>query len=301
MGENGVLEGSAAAVPDRPLSGEVAAVVGGGLLDIHDPAALAARAKETADVLVEIIRSQPSDQPLVTTITKGGKKSEHLHLPAWQFIAQAVGVTIGSCTSEPFDDGWQAKAIVTRLDTGQVVGEGDGMCLRSEDKWAQADDYAVRSMANTRAQSRALRSVPACGMVVVLAGYSPTPAEEMQADEPAQVRTATTRAPQVKAAPREKSREPITPAQRRDFFEALRKARIYSKRPLWEALLDWWVGESKVDRCPRADFGRVLSSVAEWQAQVAKVRAIAAGETEAADKAQLDRAKRVAQRLEGVV
>jgi hypothetical protein len=51
------------------------------------------------------------------------------------------------------------------------------MCSRAEEKWSRRDDYAVRSMAETRAESRAYRR--AIGWIVHMAGYSPTPAEEM--------------------------------------------------------------------------------------------------------------------------
>ena len=49
--------------------------------------------------------------------------------------------------------------------------------MRSEKSWAGRDDFALRSMAQTRATSKALR-MP-LGFVVTLAGYLATPAEEM--------------------------------------------------------------------------------------------------------------------------
>jgi hypothetical protein len=55
------------------------------------------------------------------------------------------------------------------------------MCTRSEGKWRTAGDYAIRSMAQTRAVSKALR-LP-LGFIMQLAGYSATPAEEIAADE----------------------------------------------------------------------------------------------------------------------
>jgi hypothetical protein len=51
------------------------------------------------------------------------------------------------------------------------------MVSRAEEKWSRRDDYALRSMAETRAESRAWRK--AIGWIVHLAGYNPTPAEEM--------------------------------------------------------------------------------------------------------------------------
>jgi hypothetical protein len=64
---------------------------------------------------------------------------------------------------------------------GQTVGAAEAMCTTNEGRWRKADPYAVRSMAQTRAVSKALR-LP-LGFIMQLAGYSPTPAEEID-DEP---------------------------------------------------------------------------------------------------------------------
>ena len=49
--------------------------------------------------------------------------------------------------------------------------------MRAERKWAKADDYAIRSMSQTRATSKALR-LP-LGFVMQLAGFDATPADEI--------------------------------------------------------------------------------------------------------------------------
>jgi hypothetical protein len=54
--------------------------------------------------------------------------------------------------------------------------------LAAERKWKNADPYAIRSMAQTRAIGRALRAP--LGQIVVLAGYEPAGAEEIPSDEP---------------------------------------------------------------------------------------------------------------------
>ncbi len=63
-----------------------------------------------------------------------------------------------------------------------LTGAADAICSRSESKWQKADDYAVLSMAQTRATSKALR-LP-LGFVMTLAGFDPTPAEEMTTSHP---------------------------------------------------------------------------------------------------------------------
>lgn len=67
---------------------------------------------------------------------------------------------------------------------GRVVGAAESMCTRSEKEWGPnpsrgkpRDEFALRSMAQTRAIGRALRAP--LGQIVVLAGYEPAGAEEM--------------------------------------------------------------------------------------------------------------------------
>jgi hypothetical protein len=52
------------------------------------------------------------------------------------------------------------------------------MCLRSEALWKGRDEYAIRSMAQTRATSKALRQP--LGFVIQLAGFAPEPVEEVE-------------------------------------------------------------------------------------------------------------------------
>ena len=58
-----------------------------------------------------------------------------------------------------------------------MIGAAEAECLYAEANWKGRDDYALRSMAQTRATSKALRQP--LGFVISLAGFDPTPAEEM--------------------------------------------------------------------------------------------------------------------------
>lgn len=78
--------------------------------------------------------------------------------------------------------GWEARVLAKTTD-GAVVGASEAMCTRLESKWRSRDDYAIRSMAQTRATSKALRQP--LGFLMQLAGYDPTPREEMPDPEPA--------------------------------------------------------------------------------------------------------------------
>jgi hypothetical protein len=72
---------------------------------------------------------------------------------------------------------------------GRDVGWGEGRCTRGERTWANRDDYALASQAQTRGQSRALAAP--LRFIVKLAGYATTPADEMSDGE----------APVIEAAP----------------------------------------------------------------------------------------------------
>jgi hypothetical protein len=60
-----------------------------------------------------------------------------------------------------------------------VVGAADALCSKSERRWSRADDYAILSMASTRAQSRALRAVVAPIVKLADPSIQTTAAEEM--------------------------------------------------------------------------------------------------------------------------
>jgi hypothetical protein len=52
--------------------------------------------------------------------------------------------------------GWEAR-VEARTRSGELVGAAESQCTRDENTWAKRDDYALRSMAQTRATSKALR------------------------------------------------------------------------------------------------------------------------------------------------
>ena len=62
----------------------------------------------------------------------------------------------------------------------QVVGAGEAMCSNKESRWANADEYAIRSMAITRATGKSYR-IP-LSFLAVMAGLNPTNAEEVPFD-----------------------------------------------------------------------------------------------------------------------
>ena len=98
----------------------------------------------------------------------------------WQTVARFYGASVGVEWTKPIERdgailGYEAKAIVQRH--GNPESSAEAMCTRDEKNWASRDEFALRSMAQTRACAKALRNYLA--WVAVLAGFRATPAEEV--------------------------------------------------------------------------------------------------------------------------
>lgn len=75
---------------------------------------------------------------------------------------------------------WKATALLYNKDN-EVVGRGVALCSSKESKKKSFDEYAILSMAQTRAIGKAYRNK--LGWVMKMAGYEGTPAEEMKTPE----------------------------------------------------------------------------------------------------------------------
>jgi hypothetical protein len=131
------------------------------------------QATKVARTLEQVVRQQG----LIVRIGQ----SDYPRVEAWTFLGSLLGVfPVVEWTRPVLEDsiavGWEAR-VEARTRAGEIVGAAEAECLRSERSWAKRDDYALRSMAQTRAVSKALR-LP-LGFVMQLAGFNPTPAEEM--------------------------------------------------------------------------------------------------------------------------
>jgi hypothetical protein len=108
---------------------------------------------------------------------------EHLTIEAWTTLGALVGVHAAITWTRPNEtgDGILARAEARTL-AGALVGAAEAECSRVEKRWRDAEPYAIRSMASTRALSRALQAP--LRHIAVLAGYEGTTAEEMPSGEP---------------------------------------------------------------------------------------------------------------------
>ena len=148
------------------------------LFRTDDPVEVLEKASRVADALKGVI-----DQK---NLYKRIGNKNHVLVEGWATCGAMLGLTAATVWSRPMGDpvsekghDWEARVEVRTLD-GRVIGAAEAMCTRKEQTWKSRDDYALRSMAQTRATSKALRGP--LGFIVTLAGYSATPAEEMPPD-----------------------------------------------------------------------------------------------------------------------
>lgn len=138
------------------------------ILEGETPLARVTFARQVAAALAPVI----TEGHLYATI----QNRKHVLYEGWTTLGQMLGVFPVTVWSRPLQNGYEAR-VEARTRTGQVVGAAEAECTRDETTWAKRDDYALRSMAQTRAGSKALRMC--LGFIVTLAGFDATPAEEM--------------------------------------------------------------------------------------------------------------------------
>lgn len=184
MSEIETIEGQVVEeMADLPAVREAHAV---NLFGDASPASVVERATEAANALAAVIERKE----LYSVIGKG----KHVHVEGWTLLGSMLGVFPIIEWTRQIEDGWEARCVV-QTRNGDTIGAAEAMCTRIERSWKTRDEYALRSMAQTRAVSKALRHP--LGFIMTLAGYEATPESEMPGD----------------AEPGESSREPAAPAQ----------------------------------------------------------------------------------------
>jgi hypothetical protein len=145
-----------------------------GLLAANNPAEALEQAAEIAKVLKGVI----TQQGLAVEISR----REYVRVEGWTTLAAMLGVTPHELSNTESEDGYTAVVAMARCIDGREISRASAECRFDEDNWRDAPAYAVRSMAATRATSKACRL--AFSWIMVLAGYEATPAEEMSGVKP---------------------------------------------------------------------------------------------------------------------
>lgn len=142
------------------------------------PEVVLEEAAKAARALREVIEAKPRK------VVLNGKT--YLQFEDWQTLGRFYGVTAVGRDTNPVNfgkvQGFESHAEALLVSSNQVISRAEAMCLDDEANWQGKPLYQLRSMAQTRACAKALRNVLA--WVVVLAGYAPTPAEEMDNAKP---------------------------------------------------------------------------------------------------------------------
>lgn len=212
------------------------------LFGTADPDEVIASATAKAKALANVVKQQQ------LAVRISGR--EHVRVEGWTLLGSMLGVFPVCVWTRKLEDGWEAR-VEARTLTGQIVGAAEAECLRSESTWKSRDDYALRSMAQTRATSKALRQP--LGFVMTLAGFDATPLEEIptSAPEPAP----------GEAAKDESPFQPPPPPGQGEFRMASGKWAGKTLREIPSDYLDWYEANG-----PRDD---VKEAIAAFRGQSA--------------------------------
>jgi hypothetical protein len=140
-----------------------------GNYDIAAPSQMATMAK--------ILQKHIAVQGLSTNIM--GK--QYTNVEGWQFAGGLMGYLPRVVKVENISVGnekkWRADVELIRIKDDKVMGTGSAICSNLENKKKTFDEYAIMSMAQTRAIGKAYRNL--IGWVMKMAGYEATPSEEI--------------------------------------------------------------------------------------------------------------------------
>lgn len=209
-------------------------------LVVIEPHAVTLWGTDNTDIIAEKVFALAK---FVNTIVERGdlvtniSGRSYVRVEGWQAAGIGVGLAAHVELVEPtgpMDSRGQWPGFIAhgslRSSNGDVIATAEASCERDEPTWRSRPNYALRSMVQTRLTGKLYRQV--LGFVLTVAGYEPTPAEEMpgygevgisigaSADgppigEPAPARSAPTR-PVTPRATRAPSASTSMPAAVRD-------------------------------------------------------------------------------------
>ena len=109
---------------------------------------------------------------------------QFVNVEGWQFAGASLGlmpiITSTQDLSNETAIKYMATCEVRNITTGQLVATGIALCSNAEKTKRFFDEYAILSMAQTRAIGKAYRNLLA--WLMKAAGFEATPAEEMDFD-----------------------------------------------------------------------------------------------------------------------
>lgn len=144
-----------------------------GLLGANNPAELISAAAAVATQLKQVVVDAHLSQNI--------QGKEYVRIEGWTTLGMLLGLLPREVSTEAKEDGSYVSTVAFCRPDGSIVTQASAECGDETDgKWAQRPPYARRSMAQTRATGKAARL--AFSWIMALAGYAPTPAEEMPSE-----------------------------------------------------------------------------------------------------------------------
>ena len=135
---------------------------------------------ETAEKVATKLKDLIISQNLYTNI----KGKNYVNVEGWNTLGAMLGVFPEVVSLESVNENlknnemkYKAEVILKSIQ-GNIISRGFGYCSNQERNWKGRDEYAIASMAQTRATGKAFRT--AFSWIIKLAGYEPTPAEEKE-------------------------------------------------------------------------------------------------------------------------
>ena len=136
------------------------------------------RADETIDLAQDLTRFIKENK-----LFHNIQGKEFVNVEGWQYAGSRLGIVgiVEEVINRSVDGElkYEAKVSLLNLRTGQKCGSGFAICSSKEQGKKFWQEYAISSMAQTRAIGKAFRNILA--WIIRAAGYEPTPAEEMDA------------------------------------------------------------------------------------------------------------------------
>jgi hypothetical protein len=138
------------------------------------------------------LRDYIAQARMTVRLPRGG---EHVRIEGWQVLCHLCQLPLPSIINLRREDreGGYVYVAEASLAYGGREYRAYGICASDEPNWRGKPEFQLASMAQTRAAGKVLRLL--LGWIVTLAGYEPTPAEEM-IYEPTPPNTPTPAAPQ---------------------------------------------------------------------------------------------------------
>ena len=213
----------------------------------HDPE----QAYQEAQRLVNVVASRCTGPGYLVNI----KGRNYPKIEWWSSVSASLGLFPRVVYSKRMDRddeiAYEAKVEVHR--NGNVIASGEAMCSNREERWKNADEFAIKSMSITRASGKCYR-IP-LSFLAVMAGLEVTSAEEMSAEASVIPRRDAIRTnpnedeiaseKQVSAVRGLIENDRVYPAEKRQIHGFLEEGLTKSKA---KELLDFFYGLSEFDK-----------------------------------------------------